>query len=129
MDKATLGMNRVLLQQHRQIRSRAALLAEITLYSVLARQHLEYCVQFCSPQFKREMVRLERAQRKAAKMITEMEHLLYEELGLFSLERGMLREDLITVFQYLHGDYKEDRGCLVTGNHMEKARSNRCSTQ
>jgi len=45
-------------------------------------------------------------------MIQEMEHLPYKdrlrELGLLSLEKGRLQEDLIEVLQYLKGGYKQE---------------------
>jgi len=45
----------------------------IPLYSVLVRLHLEYCIQFWSPQFKRHT--LERFQRRAMKIIQGLENL------------------------------------------------------
>ena len=69
---------------------------------------------------------LEWVQKRGVKMIRGLEHLSYgerlNELGLFSLEKRRLQEDITASFQYLTGACKQEGERLFTRVDSDKTR-------
>ncbi|XP_051873382.1 RNA-directed DNA polymerase from mobile element jockey isoform X2 [Pristis pectinata] len=82
------------------------------LYAALVRPHLEYCVQFWAPHLRKDVLTLERVQRRFTRMIPGMKGLKYDErlsaLGLYSLEYRRMRGDLVATFKMLTGKDRVD---------------------
>ena len=100
----------------------------LPLYPALVRPHPEYCIQMWSPQHRRDTDLLDCVQRGATEMIQGMEHLSCEdrlrELGLFSLEKRRLREDLMSALQYLKGGYEKEGDRLFSRVCCDRTRGN-----
>ena len=77
----------------------------IPLYISLVRPHLEYCIQAWRPHMSKDIDKLERVQRRATRLISEISSYeeRFQQCRLTTLETRRIRGDQIEVFKIMHG--------------------------
>ncbi|XP_059822785.1 uncharacterized protein LOC132392642 [Hypanus sabinus] len=79
----------------------------LQLHRALVRPNLEYCVQFWSPNLRKDILAIEGVQRRFTRLIPGMAGLSYverlERLGLYTLEFRRIRGDLIETYKIIKG--------------------------
>ncbi|KAK4832522.1 hypothetical protein QYF61_023854 [Mycteria americana] len=125
-DLGVLKANHILGCIKRSVASRSREVI-LPLFPTPVRPHLEYCVQLCSPQHRKDMDLYRVSERMTTKMISGVEYLSREkklrELGLFSLEKRRLWGDLIAASQYLKWAYKKDGERLFSRACCDRTKS------
>ena len=97
------------------------------LYKSLVRPHLEYASVIWSPKIKKHQDIIEKVQRRATRLLTEMSHLSYTDrllltLGLPFLKYRRERTDVIQLFKITHGfdTVRISSTCPICNNPMFK---------
>ena len=100
----------------------------VPLYKAIGRPHLEYFIQAWRPYRKKDIDKLE---RRATKMITELRDLSYEsrllECGLTILDTRRLREDKIEVFKIVNGYEDIDRNMFFKLKEGSRTRGHKAA--
>ena len=86
--------------------------------SALVRPYLEYCVQFCAPQYKRHTGEILSAGLECLSWLREVQ--------LFSLEKGRLEGNLISVYKYFKGRNEEQGAILFSIVLTDRTRGDGC---
>ena len=93
----------------------------LTLFKSIVRPHLEYGNSVWSVIYKKEAIQLENVQRRATKLIKNIQHKTYTQrlkyLGLPSLQYRRLRADMIETCKILNDIDKVQYEQILPLNH------------
>ena len=102
----------------------------LSLYKSLVRPHLEYCVQAWRPFLRQDVDNIEKVQRRATRMISELADLEYSErlrrCNLTTLEIRRHRADLLEVYRIVNGIDDLDPGKFFIFRSDGEGRDTRC---
>ena len=87
------------------------------IITAMIRQKLEYAEVIWFPNKKNPVLKLERIQRIATKMVIELENLTYEEklieVHITALKERREKDDLITIYELMNILEETDRKALI----------------
>ena len=110
--KAAIKANGVLGQIFRSFHYRRKS-TMLKLYKTFVRPHLEYAVTVWCPWLEKDIEELEKVQRRALKMMSDVRGKTYEErlkeVGLTTLKERRKRGDLIEAFKVMRGHSRVDK--------------------
>ena len=109
-----------------------------TLYKSIVRPHLEYGSNIWSVMYKKEAIQIENVQRRATKLVKNIQHLSYSDrsryLGLPSLQYRRLRSDMVEMFRIINNIDKVNSNKIfpknenTTRGHKHKIYKKQCRT-
>ena len=109
-----------------------------TLYKSIVRPHLEYGSNIWSVMYKKEAIQIENVQRRATKLVKNIQHLSYSDrsryLGLPSLQYRRLRSDMVETFRIINNIDKVNSKKIfpknenTTRGHKHKIYKKNCRT-
>jgi ribonuclease P/MRP protein subunit RPP40 len=100
----------------------------LPLYKALVRPQMEYCMQIWRPYLKKDMLVLEKIQKRFTKRIAVCKGLKYErrlsKLGIISMEDRFIRSDLVLAYKILSGKLSKDLLGMFEMNSNSNTRGN-----
>ena len=103
------------------------------IYKAIVRPRLEYCIPAWSPYLQKDIIVLERVQRRATRMIPSLKTLTYQDrlkhFKMTSLSTRRLRFDLITTYKCLNGFLDVPYNHFFTFSKISNTRGHTCKLE
>ena len=129
---ASKSANKIAGLIYRTISSRSVEVM-LPLYKALVRPKLEYCIQAWKPFLKKDVLLLEKVQKRFTKNIKGCRGLSYEErlskLDLISIEKRILRADLVLTYKIITGKGYKDLKYMFKNSCYTSTRGNKLKLQ